>query len=188
MAPRLILTGFMATGKSTVAALAARRLGWRLLDCDDLMVARAGKPIAKIFEQKGEAHFRQLERDVIAEVSRGAKCPQCGNPLPAVIATGGGALVDDRNFDAMNRCGVIVCLTARTEVIAKRVQRSRNKRPKLLEGGKPLKARIEELMEQRRGAYARARVAVDTSDLTLEQAADKVIDAFVKESRWQHSA
>ncbi len=181
MAPRLILTGFMATGKSSLAPILARRLGWRLVDCDDLIVARAGKPVAAIFADDGEARFRALEREVIAQLARPVpRCAQCKEPRPMVIATGGGALTDEANYRALSRTGIIVCLSARPEVIARRIGRSAAKRPKLLEGGKPLKERIEELMQSRREAYARAALTVDTSDLTLEQAADCVLDAFVR--------
>lgn len=181
MAPRLILTGFMGTGKSSVAPILARRLGWPLYDSDDSLVARAGKPIAEIFESEGEAKFRSLEREAIAQLARPVpRCPQSGNPLPAVIATGGGVLVDDANFRALSRAGVIICLSARPEVIARRVEKSRTRRPKLLEGGKPLGTRIAELLAQRQAAYARADVTVDTSDLSVEEAAEKVFAAFIE--------
>lgn len=179
MAPKLILTGFMASGKSAVGRAVAARLGWRLLDSDAELIARAGKPIPAIFAEHGEAHFRALEREVIAALAGDpARCPQCGKPRPAVISTGGGALVDERNHAALKRAGVIVCLTARPEVIAARVRRSRERRPKLLEGGKPLKERIAELMEERRAAYARADFTVDTSDLTVAEAAERVLQIF----------
>ena len=61
MAPKLILTGFMATGKSAVARAIARRLHWRLVDCDERLAAQAGKSIPEIFRAHGEAHFRALE-------------------------------------------------------------------------------------------------------------------------------
>ena len=95
-----------------------------------------------------------------------------------MISTGGGVLVDESNCAALKRVGVIVCLTARPEVVAARVERSKAKRPKLTEGGKPTLARIKELMAERADAYARADVQVDTSDLTVEQLADHVIAAF----------
>ena len=69
MAPKLILTGFMATGKSAVARAIARRLSWRLIDCDERLAARAGKPIPEIFSAHGEAHFRALERELIHEIA-----------------------------------------------------------------------------------------------------------------------
>src|SRR5208283_3854289 len=173
MAPCLILTGFMGTGKSSIAPILARRLAWTYIDSDEVLVARAGKSIAAIFESEGEAQFRKLEREVIANISRHRPiCPLSGNPLPAVIATGGGVLMDEANYHALNHAGVIICLSAR------RVERSRTRRPKLLEGGRPLGERIAELMAQRKEAYARAEAVVDTSDLNVERAAERVLDAF----------
>ena len=179
MTPKLIITGFMATGKSSTGPLVARWLGWEFVDVDSVIVASAGKPIAQIFTDHGEAHFRQLEREVVAHLAGDPRrCPHCHGPFPEVIATGGGALVDESNCAALKRIGVIVCLTGRPEVIAARVERSKTKRPKLTEGGKSTLERVKELMAERAGAYARADVQIDSSDLTVEQLADHVIAAF----------
>ncbi len=179
MTPKLILTGFMATGKSSVGPLVARRLGWEFVDVDAVIVAQAGKPIAQIFADHGEAHFRRLEREVVAHLTGDRRrCPQCHGPHPEVISTGGGVLLDESNCAALKRAGVIVCLTARPEVVAARVERSKTRRPKLTEGGKSALARIKELMDERVDAYARADVQIDTSDLTVDQLADQVIAAF----------
>jgi len=169
----------MATGKSSVGPLVARRLGWEFVDVDAVIVARAGKPIARIFADDGEAHFRRLEREAVAHLtSDRRRCPQCHGPHPEVISTGGGVLIDEANCAALKRAGVIVCLTARPEVIAARVERSKTKRPKLTEGGKSTLARVKELMAERADAYARADVEIDTSDVTVEQLAERVISAF----------
>jgi shikimate kinase len=179
MTPKLILTGFMATGKSAVGPIVAHRLGWEFVDVDSVIVTRAGKPIAQIFADHGEAHFRMLEREVVEFLtSDRRRCPLCHGPHPEVISTGGGVLVDDANCVALKRVGVIVCLSARPEVVAARVERSKAKRPKLTEGGKPTLERIKELMQERAAAYARADVQVDSSDVTVEQLADNVIAAF----------
>jgi shikimate kinase len=179
MAPKLILAGFMATGKSAVGRVLAGVLRWRLLDSDVELVARAGKSIPAIFAEDDEARFRAIERQLIGEFASDHRlCPQCRQPLPAVIATGGGALMDERNYAVLKRVGVIICLYARPEVIAARVQRSGQERPKLLEGGKPLESRIAELMEERREAYERADFTVDTSDLTVAEAAERVLEIF----------
>ncbi|MGA6974313.1 MAG: shikimate kinase [Candidatus Binatus sp.] len=179
MTPKLILTGFMATGKSAAGPIVARRLGWEFADVDTLIVARAGKPIAQIFADHGEAHFRGLERAVIEFLTSDRRlCPNCHGPHPEVISTGGGALVDEANCVALKRVGVIVCLTARPEVITARVERSKTKRPMLTEGGKPTLERVKELMKERADAYARADVQIDASDLSIEQLADHVISAF----------
>ncbi|MGH7924080.1 MAG: shikimate kinase [Candidatus Binatus sp.] len=179
MTPKLIITGFMATGKTSVGPIVARRLGWEFVDVDSVIVARAGKPVAQIFADHGEAHFRRLEREAVAHLtSDHRRCPNCHGPHPEVISTGGGVLVDEANCAALKRVGVIVCLTARPEVVAARVERSKAKRPKLTEGGKSTLARINELMAERADAYARADVQIDTSDLTVDQLADSVIAAF----------
>ncbi len=179
MTPKLILTGFMATGKSSVGPLVARRLGWEFVDVDAVIAAQAGKSIAQIFADHGEAHFRRLEREAVAHLAGDRRrCPQCHGPHPGVISTGGGVLLDESNCAALKRAGVIVCLTARPEVVAARVERSKTRRPKLAEGGKSTLARIKELMHERDGAYARADVQIDSSDLTVDQLADHVIAAF----------
>jgi len=179
MTPKLILTGFMATGKSSAGPLVARRLGWEFVDVDSVIVAQAGKPIAQIFADHGEAHFRRLEREVVAHLTGDRRrCPNCHGPHPEVISTGGGVLVDESNCAALKRVGVIVCLTARPEVVAARVERSKTRRPKLTEGGKSTLARIKELMYERADAYARADIQIDSSDLTVDQLADKVISDF----------
>ncbi|MGO9453058.1 MAG: shikimate kinase [Candidatus Binataceae bacterium] len=186
MTPKLILTGFMATGKSAVGSLIARRLGWRFIDSDAEIVARAGKPIPAIFAEFGESRFRAIERETIAALADDDRlCPLSGEPLPAVISTGGGVLTDERNCAALRRCGVIICLSARPEVIASRIGRSATRRPKLTEGGKPLEERIRELMAERAAAYARADITVDTSDLAPDQVADRVIDAFFAKGPWR---
>jgi shikimate kinase len=181
MAPKLILTGFMATGKSAVARAIARRLGWRLIDCDERIVARAGSSIPEIFRTHGEARFRTIERELIAEIAaERPRCPHCGNPLPAVVATGGGAILDAQNFAALSRCGIVVCLAARPEVIERRAGPLAASRPLLAAGSKALRERIAELIEARREAYARAAVTIDTSDISIEEAADAAIAGFAE--------
>ncbi len=170
MERKLVLTGFMATGKSVVGAIAARRLGWPLVDTDRELVARAGKPVAAIFSEDGEGRFRALERELIAEL--------CQQARPAVIATGGGALADQANYTALARAGVIICLAARPEVIAARVLRAGATRPKLAEGGKPLLERIGELLAARASVYALAAITIETSGLTPEEVAERVLAGF----------
>jgi len=179
MAPKVILTGFMATGKSTVARHLARRLQWRLIDCDADISARAGKPIHQIFRDRGEAHFRSMERSIIAEIATDRRrCAQCGNPRPAVIATGGGAIADPKNYAALRDCGVIVCLSARPDVIARRISSGVKARPMLSHGSMPVKQRIAELMEERREVYARATFTIDTSERTVDQVVDAILEAL----------
>ena len=191
MAPKLILTGFMATGKTAGARAIARRPGWQLVDCDERIVARAGKSIPEIFRTEGEPRFREIEREVIREIaSEDPDTSERGDSPSIVIATGGGAMVDEQNFAALSRCGVIVCLAARPDVIARRAGPYASSRPLLAAGGKPLRARIAELIEARRDVYACAAITLDTSDLSIAQSADAVIAAFTEYVRksWTASA
>lgn len=83
MAPKLILTGFMATGKSAVARAVAYRLGWRLIDSDQRIAARAGQTIAEIFRDLGEDHFRMLEREAVAAIAADpSRCPDPAGRCP----------------------------------------------------------------------------------------------------------
>jgi shikimate kinase len=102
----------MATGKSHVGGILAARTAWPLVDTDEEIVSRAGKPIHQIFQEEGEAAFRALERAAIVERCAGAQ---------QIIATGGGAFVDPDNRRLMRESGLVVCLSARAETILQRV-------------------------------------------------------------------
>src|SRR5206468_2255832 len=102
----------MATGKSEVGRRLARRLGRPFVDLDQLVEAAAGRTVAAIFASEGEARFRALERDAVEEA--------CAVP-DAVIATGGGTLLDPENRRRLAAAGPVVCLVASPEEIARRV-------------------------------------------------------------------
>src|SRR5690606_41418745 len=89
LATNIVLAGFMGAGKTTVGRLVAHRLGWPFVDADDESVARAGMSIPGIFARYGAAHFRQIQREVCAELAR---------PEHSVIATGGGTPVDETHL------------------------------------------------------------------------------------------
>ncbi len=84
----IALTGFMATGKSTVGRELAVLLGWDFTDTDEEITAKAGMSIQQIFGTKGEGFFRQIEEEVIQKVTLREKC---------VISCGGGAILSERN-------------------------------------------------------------------------------------------
>ena len=111
----IILVGFMASGKSVVGEVLSRLTGMPLLDTDEEIVLRAGKPIHQIFQESGEAAFRELERSAIDDL-----CTRSGN----VIAAGGGAFVDPDNRTLMLASGLVFCLSARPETIHQRVSES----------------------------------------------------------------
>jgi shikimate kinase len=169
---RVILTGFMATGKTEVGRRLARRLGAPFVDTDGLIEAAAHRPIADIFASDGEAHFRTLERDAVARA-----CEVDG----AVIATGGGTLLDAENRRRLAAAGPIVCLLAAPEVVLRRVGDS-SSRPLLAGAARPADrlGRIRALLDERTPVYALATHSVDTSRLRLDEVVDRV-QAFVAE-------
>jgi len=165
---RIILIGFSTTGKSRVGREVAKRLGWELVDTDEEIVRLAGKSIAQIFAEEGEEHFRQLERQILAKA--------CGKER-AVIAAGGGAILDSQNRELMKRRGVVVCLEATPETIYQRLLKDTEASGPL----RPLLAvpnpseRINQLKEYRQPYYAMADWTVHTDELSVEEVCQEVI-------------
>jgi shikimate kinase len=149
----IIVTGFMGTGKSEVGALLAQRLHREFIDTDTVIEQGAGQTIARIFAEKGEPYFRELETRIIRQVCQKHEI---------VIATGGGTIVNVDNATCLKDSGTVICLTATPETIAQRVQ-GNNDRP-LLQGEEPL-TKIRSLLTARAEAYARADLTIDTSAL-----------------------
>jgi shikimate kinase len=156
----------MGTGKTEVGRRLARALRRTFVDIDRLVEAKAGRSVAAIFAEDGEAGFRALERAAVAEA--------CALP-DAVIATGGGALLDPENRRRLAAAGPVVCLTATPEDILRRVGGAET-RPLLAAcaSDEERLARIRELMAARATAYGSATHVVDTSGLTVDQTVERV--------------
>ncbi|MEP7123491.1 MAG: 3-dehydroquinate synthase [Byssovorax sp.] len=164
---KLLIGGFMGVGKSTVARRAAELSGIALVDLDAAIEARAGKPIAAIFADDGEAAFRALEAAELA-----AALAADG---PAILALGGGALLDQaRRRDALGQA-FVVTLTARPGTIADRTAGST--RP-LLAGAVDRAERIRELLDARAHVYAEAHAQVPTDDHPIDAVAEAVLQAW----------
>jgi shikimate kinase len=163
--PQVILTGFMATGKTEVGRRLAKVLGRPFVDIDGLVEAASGQKVADIFAREGEARFRALERAAVAEA--------CLVP-DAVVATGGGTLLDPENRRRLAAAGPIVCLAASPEDILRRVGDPAS-RPLLANGhGADRLARVRALLTERAPVYALATHAVDTSGLGVDQVVERV--------------
>lgn len=164
----VVLTGMMGTGKTSVGERLAAELGVPFVDTDVLVERSAGRSVAAIFASDGEAAFRVAEKRAIREALQ----------VPgAVVATGGGAIVDPENLAVLRAAAPIVCLTARPDVILARVRAAGPTRP-LLRDADPA-ARIAALLAARATAYAEADLTIDTSARAL---ADVVADvrAFLR--------
>ncbi len=163
----VFLTGFMATGKSKVGRLLARRMGRRFIDTDDMVEERAGMAIADIFADKGEDWFRDLEHGCVVEVAR---------RRDVVVALGGGAITQERNRDAVRQSpGLLVCLQADADTILERVGRKET-RP-LLAGltMEQKREKIERMLIERAPFYAAADMTVQSCrERTPEEAAEEI--------------
>ncbi|MEW6715005.1 MAG: 3-dehydroquinate synthase [Nitrospirota bacterium] len=162
---KIVLTGFMGTGKTSVGIALSRRLSWPFIDTDVLIEEREGIPIATIFKEKGEDYFRAVERSVVEDVSK---------KRDVVIATGGGVIKDKRNVDNLGRRGVILWLKTDPEIILRRIMAEGGKRP-LLDVEEPLEE-INRLLSERSPLYSQADAAVDTSYITPSEASEEIIE------------
>ena len=160
----IILVGFMGTGKTSVGKELAERLGREFVDLDDVIEKRAGTTINEIFKDKGEAHFRELEKAVVREYSHKNKL---------VISAGGGAVKFDENIANLKRSGIMICLKASVDEILNRVKHDAH-RP-LLNVCDP-KERARQLLKEREPLYAKADYSVDTNGLSVKETADKVLE------------
>lgn len=164
----------MGSGKSAVGRIVAKRLRFRFVDTDQLIIDQNGMPIADIFAKHGEEHFRDLETATLESL---------GNVRQCVISTGGGAVVKARNVPILKSLGFVVWLTASEDVIFERVSRN-DKRP-LLQTENP-RATISQLLSVRRPLYeSAADFSLDTSTFAHDAAASAVIAAAERAFAWE---
>jgi shikimate kinase len=157
---KIYLVGFMAAGKSTLAAALARRLDWPVQDIDELIERRERRTIASIFGREGEPYFRQLERQILHDL-----VPQ----RHIIVATGGGTFVDPDNRVLINADGLSVWLDAPLQELLDRIP---------ADGRRPLAAdrgQMERLYEARRTAYQQAHLRLDASHAPVEALAEQLL-------------
>lgn len=159
----LVLVGLMGAGKTTVGRRLSVRLGLPFVDADAEIEAAAGKSISDIFAEHGEAHFREGERKVICRLLREG---------PLVLATGGGAFMNDVTRQAIAEAGISIWLKADLDTLMRRVRR-RDHRP-LLKQPDP-EAVMRDLMEKRYPVYANANLTVDTHDAPHQTIVEDIV-------------
>lgn len=162
----IVLVGLMGAGKTSVGRRLAEKLGIPFVDADQEIEAAAGQPIRDIFAEHGEAYFREGERRVIQRL--------LGNGAQ-VLATGGGAYMNDETRARIRAAGVSVWLKAPLPLLMKRVAK-RHDRP-LLQTEDP-EAVMRDLMDKRYPIYAEADVTVESRDVQHGQMVNDVIRAL----------
>ncbi len=156
MSKNIVLIGFMGSGKSMIARELARRLKRELIATDSLAETREGKSIHEIFKAKGEPYFRELEHNIIKEVSLSQG---------AIIDCGGGVVLHKENLNLLKANGIVFYLQATPEVIYERIKHEGH-RP-LLKVPDPLGC-IKELYQQRLPLYNQAHHIIDANDALIE--------------------
>ena len=162
---RIVLTGFMGSGKSTVGPLVAQRLGWRFVDADDEIEAEAGVPIAELFARHGEAAFRERERAAIARLA---------GSEGLVLALGGGAIEDPQTRALLlnARGTLLVHLEIELATTLARCGGTEHTRPVLAD-----QANLARRYERRLPLYRQAHVSIRADALTPEEVAEAVLRA-----------
>lgn len=165
----IVLVGLMGAGKSCVGRRVAQRLNVPFVDADAEVETAAGCSIADIFAQYGEDAFRDGERRVIARLLDGT---------PSVLATGGGAFIDDQTRQLILDKSISVWLRADLDTLVHRTA-GRTHRP-LLNSGNP-KETLATLIDERYPVYAQADIVVDTGSDSATVTCNRVIEALSRE-------
>jgi shikimate kinase len=161
----IFLIGMMGAGKSTVGKLLAQKVGHNFLDTDPLIEQCAGKSITKIFADDGEDTFRNLEQQVLAQVSSHTRL---------VVATGGGIVMRSINWSHLHD-GIVVWIDVPVDILYDRLKTASEQRP-LLQTEDPLQ-RLNEIYEKRRDRYAQADISIMVSaDETPEEVSDRLFE------------
>lgn len=163
----LVLIGLMGCGKSAAGKRVAEALSVPFVDSDAQIVEQAGMPISEIFETKGEAHFRELERETLRKLME--------DTHPKVIATGGGAFLNEETQKLILENSISLWLSAELDVLLERVSR-KNTRPLLEKGDKA--TILKELMEVRYPIYAKAVLRVESKDVPHEETVRDILEAI----------
>jgi shikimate kinase / 3-dehydroquinate synthase len=168
---RVVLIGLSGTGKSSLAPLVAGEIGFSSIDTDEEVSRRFGRSIPDLFRDFGESTFRAVERQVVQESCDRSNC---------VIATGGGAVLDEANWACMRPGAVIIHLRASAPEIVQRLRIAHRYNPEdvrpLLEGDSP-ERRLDDLWAQRHQLYDRADFEIQTDGKTLEELVREIVNA-----------
>jgi shikimate kinase len=176
------LTGFMASGKSTIGPIVANALGWNFFDLDREIEKKENRKIKKIFEEDGEDYFRRKETEILKEISEGENL---------IISLGGGTLIIRENREFIKKNGKLIFLRSSPEVAYRRLKHKRD-RPILSADNNEEAAenvvieRIESLMKERMKYYQKADYFIDTDKESIGTTVDKISSIIIKLSKKNH--
>jgi len=173
----IYLTGFMASGKSTIGPILANTLGCDFFDLDKVIETDTGKSIRKIFEENGELYFREIETNTLSRMS---------NLENYIISLGGGTVASEKNIEIIKSTGYLIYLESSPEETYKRLRFKRD-RPALLFDGdeEPTKVefleKINLLLKKRILYYNQADLKINTDNCRVGNTVDKLASIIKKE-------
>ena len=170
---QVFLIGFMGAGKSSVGKRLAARLELPFIDMDHAIEKQEGKSISELFENNGETHFRNLEREWINGL----------NTESAVVSLGGGTPCQDEIMDLLNKKGLTVYVKASIGILVSRLGNAKSKRPlidEIKDDSEKLTSFVDSLLSEREVHYNRAKLIFDGSDVNaenLEKLAEQILSS-----------
>jgi len=174
---RIYLTGFMTSGKSTIGPILANVIGWEFCDLDREIEKHENKSVVQIFEDDGEAYFREIEHKLLFNFSH----------VPnLVLSLGGGTMVFDRNLSILKNTGMTVYLKSSPEMIYQRIKNKIDRpifRDLVLSGNAKAKDfidRIENLLSKREPYYLESDICINTDLSNIGITVDKLAKTIVK--------
>ena len=172
------LTGFMASGKSTIGPILANTLGWNFFDLDKEVENQEGMKVVEIFDKKGESYFRKVETELLMNLSEKDE---------SIISLGGGAIASEENFKIIKSSGKIIYLKSSPEMAYKRLRFKRDRPAFIFEGEEiPSKEqfleRINKLLDERKKYYEQADFIIDTDNQTVGKTVDIIAKYILSES------
>jgi XRE family aerobic/anaerobic benzoate catabolism transcriptional regulator len=167
---RVALIGLRGAGKSTLGRIAAERLGWSFVELNDDIEREHGLSVAEIFALYGQEGYRRLEQSALRR--------QLTRSGPMILATGGGIVAEPLTFDLLLASFYTVWLRAKPEEHMARVRQQGDLRP--MADDRAAMEELNAILASREPLYARADATIDTADLPVEVAAEKLIDAITR--------
>lgn len=172
----IFLTGFMASGKSTIGPILANTIGWNFLDLDKVIEEKTSKKIVEIFREDGEKYFRELETKTLSELISLVKY---------VISLGGGTIESEENLNLMKMNGILVYLETSPEAAYRRLRFKRDRPALLFDGREPTKEeflnRINSILNRRLKYYNQADVKINTDNKPVGVTVDYLVKILRKD-------